>query len=282
MHLYDTVFVVKGNRISIKHGEKIRSQSEKQRSRGRYLKKPPEFLGELIVIVNCLPSDELKLRFLHPDSLRGTLQPEEEASGSEPEGATLSERLDVLAIRSTVGMCPELRNYVGCGEFGTVKFEPVTISMPLPALFGSKPLNLKFPKLAPNAFQRYAEVWDAHEILHGIARVANSPGQGWRLWRMGRSAALPLRITIDAQGFVRERKSLISRAFEGTDIEAVRIRECPICKQIYWAGRIDAQHCGDGKCKSVLSSRLYRNPKLRDLYNAARKKKRRKLRAAKG
>jgi hypothetical protein len=55
-----------------------------------------------------------------------------------------------------------------------------------------------------------------------------------------------------------------------------RVRECPVCSRIFWAGRLDKEQCGDDKCKSTLSSRLSRNPELREIYNKARKKKRAK------
>ncbi len=64
--------------------------------------------------------------------------------------------------------------------------------------------------------------------------------------------------------------------------KANRIRECPVCYRIFWAGRLDAAHCGDRKCKSTFSTRLSRSPELRALYNKARRTKRAKAKAEQG
>ena len=60
--------------------------------------------------------------------------------------------------------------------------------------------------------------------------------------------------------------------------DIVRIRECEVCKRIFWAGRLDARQCGDKKCKSALSTRRWREGK--EQYNKARSKKRAKAQHA--
>lgn len=52
-----------------------------------------------------------------------------------------------------------------------------------------------------------------------------------------------------------------------------RLRECLICKKLFWAKRADARQCGDPKCKSALSSKLQRNPELKEKYYQNRKVK---------
>jgi hypothetical protein len=64
-----------------------------------------------------------------------------------------------------------------------------------------------------------------------------------------------------------------------TGVEAARIRECKVCERIYWAGRLDAWQCGSRKCKSQLSTKLWRERK--EQYQQARMKKRAKAKSAK-
>ena len=52
-----------------------------------------------------------------------------------------------------------------------------------------------------------------------------------------------------------------------------RLRECEICKKIFFARRFDARQCGDPKCKSAWSSKLQRNPELKEKYYLNRKVK---------
>lgn len=63
------------------------------------------------------------------------------------------------------------------------------------------------------------------------------------------------------------------------NVKVNRIRECPVCYRLFWAGRLDAGQCGESKCKSVLSTRRSREDK--DNYNSARARKRAKGRSSK-
>jgi hypothetical protein len=92
------------------------------------------------------------------------------------------------------------------------------------------------------------------------------------------------------RGTIRQFESPLERPFVGIEVfdydgaeragrKPNRIRVCPICYRIFWAGRLDAEHCGDKKCKSTFSTRLSRSPELRALYNKARRTKRAKAKA---
>jgi hypothetical protein len=95
------------------------------------------------------------------------------------------------------------------------------------------------------------------------------------------------------KGRIKQFESPLERPFVGIEVfdhegaekagtSPNRIRVCPICYRIFWAGRLDKQHCGDKKCKSTFSTRLSRSPELKALYNRARKKKRAKAKAEQG
>ncbi|MDQ3259075.1 MAG: hypothetical protein M3R15_35300 [Acidobacteriota bacterium] len=129
---------------------------------------------------------------------------------------------------------------------------------------------------------RYKNIWRANIRLHQIARLAVAAPrpdlERSTLWR--EELTLTFLDEIDERGIVRVSKDLFTEAMDETEVEAARIRKCPVCHRIFWAGRIDARQCGAAKCKSVLSSRLSRNPELREQYNKARRKKRKKRREA--
>jgi hypothetical protein len=62
------------------------------------------------------------------------------------------------------------------------------------------------------------------------------------------------------------------------EIEVIRIRECPICKRIFWAGRLDKSACSLKKCGQVWRQRLSRKAwdTHGEQYKRARKKKKEK------
>lgn len=275
---YDTLDKPNAAKKGFIRGEMIQAQNALQRSRGKYLTKPPENLQYLIDIVNGLPLDGLQ-PLMKPEALQAKVEAEVEPRHERREEFNIGVKLDAAACGSTKKLPSELRAYVWLGEWkgGSFHVEPFDVHPDVwAAVTGKKvkqPVKIFWPVL-PGAFQRYAEVWDAYEKLHGIAKFARGDLHGWNLLKLGRHASIPTAVEIDTQGVVRERKSLFSKVIEGQSVEAVRIRECPICTLIFWAGRIDAGQCGTPKCKSALSSRLNRDPELRELYNKARRKKR--------
>jgi hypothetical protein len=235
-------------------------------------KKMPDELGYVIEIVNCLPPDGLKLRFMNPASVRARVKAEVELDRETKGEDPLDIRLDVAACEETRLLPSELQNYVWRGEWkgGSFRVEPIEVHRDILATITGKkpkkPVKLFIPVL-PGAFLRYSEVWDAYEKLHGIAKAAKDARQRWNLLRLGRHASIPTAVVIDAKGMVRERKSLFSLAIEGQDIEAARIRECPVCSKIFWAGRI-TQICCTPKCGNTfrVQRHRYRTDEEKEAY----------------
>ena len=64
-----------------------------------------------------------------------------------------------------------------------------------------------------------------------------------------------LRLSVGERGRIHIVHGRLIGALEG--VEAARIRECPICSRIFWAGRID-QPCCTSRCASALRTRRYR------------------------
>ena len=50
-------------------------------------------------------------------------------------------------------------------------------------------------------------------------------------------------------------RPLLFQVLEG--VEAERIRQCPVCEKLFWAGRLDQPACG-ARCANILRGRLHR------------------------
>jgi hypothetical protein len=252
---------LKTQRKISKAGKKFRRQSRSQRSRGKYLKPTPSKLGRLIDLVNGLPPfGSLNSTLLHPRHLESETEAELEKEGGRENDWFGIHLARLIAERlQSVKVSPAVLDYVCHGtEQGSI---------------GSNKMMKD-----GGVVGRYENLWVARVRLRRIAHLAKADDDKFiersTLWR--EPVRLPVLDEIDDQGYVRVSKDLFTEAMDQTDVEAVRIRECPVCTHIFWAGRKDSQHCGEARCKSVLSSRLNRNPALRKQYNASRRKKRRK------
>jgi hypothetical protein len=109
--------------------------------------------------------------------------------------------------------------------------------------------------------------------------AASKPGllEAWRclslnLYTDNNSPALEL--SINEEGQFKAMPHLIAQALDG--VEPWRIRECLICKSVFWAGRINKWCCSDG-CSLVLRQRRFRKNKEQYEANRARKEMREKL-----
>jgi hypothetical protein len=195
-------------------GKKLQAENASQRSRGKYLTKPPEKLEYLIAIVNCLSPDGSGLHLVNPEALQANVKAEVELEGKKESESTFDVRLDAAACLSTKKVPSELRDYVWRGEWKGSDFHVEPVREIWSAILGKKhsqPVKIYIPAI-PNAFRRYAEVWDAYEKLRGIAEAVRDSRQRWKLLKLGRYASIPASVQIDAQGLVRERKSLFSKA----------------------------------------------------------------------
>jgi hypothetical protein len=66
------------------------------------------------------------------------------------------------------------------------------------------------------------------------------------------------------------------RVLTGRDVSG-RLRECPICNDIYWAWRYHAKQCGKPRCKTRLSSKTFyekeeNKERIRQYYQAKKKR----------
>ena len=141
-----------------------------------------------------------------------------------------------------------------------------------PAWLHGDPLNI-----LDAAISRYEDFRLARFKLCGVARVNKlRPGSIRKFEKLLDSLGAVTTARIDSEGKLHHVKDWFGEATES--VEVGRIRECEICEIVFWAGRSDARQCGNTKCKSTWSSRLYRerlrrDPELAKRYYVSRQKR---------
>lgn len=106
-----------------------------------------------------------------------------------------------------------------------------------------------------HAMALYTIIRQARENLRVIIEIT-SKNLGM-VERYGKSALIKMHATIqvDDEGIIRVVRDQFAAAVE--DVEANRIKECAICRRIFWAGRITQQACSVA-CAHALRNRRYR------------------------
>jgi hypothetical protein len=117
-----------------------------------------------------------------------------------------------------------------------------------------------------DAVHRYSFVRLSREILSRVAAAAGQPGP-LEFPPLGLEGIGTLEI--DSGGRLRFVMGSLQQILEG--VEAARIRHCPICGALYWAGRMDRPACGR-RCGHVLRSRKWRKA-YNDTYKLQRYRK---------
>jgi hypothetical protein len=129
-------------------------------------------------------------------------------------------------------------------------------------------VNIKFPKtqFAPfrqylgqlgtnsNARPKYQHLRAAREMLRAFANEGKDSPKSKEIKLRHIHEAL-VNIRADERGRIQFSHGPIMDALRG--VEVARIRLCPICGKIFWAGRLD-QRCCSGKCSHVRRTRLWR------------------------
>jgi hypothetical protein len=188
----------------------------------QFFKKPPKKIGALIELVNCFPSDLEHRKAITPVALR-------ECAEAENEKAENNNREDFLtdSILNAVKDLPgKLVNYVYSGFWD-----------------GGKSRKGEYDVIKEgDIVARYEQLWDAYFCLRTVAQN-NSEGGKPHLWMMHTLYAAPMWLEIDARGMLQSKRPLFFEVIEEEQVEAARIRECQICKRIFWAGRHTIKCC---------------------------------------
>lgn len=232
----------------------IQQKSRTERIQASRFNKPPKKLAELISLVNCLPTDELRLSFLHPTTLKA--QAEERIRGLLGEDVDTDFFLDFhwshVVLESIEPLPKQLYDYVFSGRMK----EKETL---LEVFAEGGVVN------------RYFNVWLANMRLRSIAKLATEEPQetlGYAvLWNQ--PVPIPVLDKIDERGFVRVSKDLFTEAMDEDDVEAARIRICEVCKLLFWAGRINQRGCSV-RCAHIIRKRRYREKYGQGFYQGAK------------
>jgi len=108
------------------------------------------------------------------------------------------------------------------------------------------------PETWDQVVRHYAFLHSTHGLLKTIAQAAKRPGQ-LSLPALGLNEVMNLEI--NEKGLIELVPNDLVRALTG--VEAARIRQCSVCRAIYWAGRLDKPACGR-KCRNILRTRRWR------------------------
>lgn len=103
--------------------------------------------------------------------------------------------------------------------------------------------------------QRCLRLKTIRSVLYTIARICSDNQHTSELVLGGTHLENLVSVRSDAAGKLRIEHDSLLRALEG--VETKRIRECPICGKLYWAGRLDKPACKT-ECDHVLRQRRYR------------------------
>ncbi len=116
-----------------------------------------------------------------------------------------------------------------------------------------------------DAVREYSFIRESRDKLRKIVGLASRPDDFFAFFMF------PLRssgtIRVDKEGIVRISNDRFAEAVEG--IDATLVRECEICKRIFWAGRRDKSACSTS-CAHALRNRRYRERYRQGLYQGAR------------
>lgn len=205
-----------------------------QASRG--LNSPPPKLAELIEIVNLVPPDA---------SLAGLYEMWKEIK-------ELAKEDDDIA-----------KQYYGDFEFATTFVTFWARDFPenfrnyiWPKDAKEKSEAIGLEKYIDLAISKYTFVHNCREDLRAIIQLVDSTTAApFLLPQLGPAILTLTYIYLDKDGLIQFEGDVFTQAVEG--VEASRIRECAICKRIYWAGRITQQCCSTA-CAHALRNRRYR------------------------
>ena len=101
------------------------------------------------------------------------------------------------------------------------------------------------------AVQLYGELVAARALLRAVATGPHEPGP----FKLPPGSGAVVDAEIGQDGKMRPTNGYFLGILAG--VEVARIRRCPICGVIYWAGRLDKPACSD-RCKSVVRQRRHR------------------------
>ena len=142
-------------------------------------------------------------------------------------------------------------------------------------------IGTRFPAKQFAAFRKFVgpirrETWNVASSNYSLVRIARgilyviAGASGPGLLELPPLGLHELgSVVINADGRIQPLLGMFFRIIEG--VEAARIRKCPVCGAIFWAGRIDKPSCSR-RCGKILRTREWRE-RYRDRYKEQRYQK---------
>ncbi len=224
------------------------------------LKPAPKRLDMLIKLVNCLPLEgtvefQLLQPFIIDSELRFGIDAEEtlrvNASFAKPFLETDPTRWLQFSLqrrRESQGIQSPLEERVLLVE-GRLK--RLNLPHKLVEFLNSEDLY--------RAWWRWQTLFDArlalYEVALSAALLTNDFNKPRRLNALPlvQSAAPRRTLYVDPYGFLREERDLFSAAIDAGDVEPQRIKICPHCNRLFWAGRLPKSGCSP-TCINAINS----------------------------
>jgi hypothetical protein len=179
---------------------------------------------------------------------------EQQASRAKPVPATLAEYIDLANILPRPEDLPGAIN----GDIHDYYWRDEGHTEALVARYEKFRLYMKDVDLAAElpvqAVQRCKALGEIRSVLRNIARMDKDKMATQNILT-GSNLEDAVTVLADPDGKCRVQHHPLLRALEGVELN--RIRECPICGQIYWAGRIDKPCCTD-RCARIRRTRKWR------------------------
>lgn len=237
-----------------------------------YYKKPPKKVEALIELVNCLGSKRMGNQATFPSDIRNNIwvkYPERWRKGrsydeQKADHLFVQNAMEKEVLKAISALPKVLQDFVQIGFWCDGESSDELTSY-----------------MEGGAFGRYEEVWSAKINLILIAnnnRDLDKESKDIFLLPRREDEIDSILVRVDEKGILRRFNPLFLRVIETEEVEAARIRECPICDRFFWAGRI-TQKCCTSQCANTfrVHRHRYRSKEEKadyELRRARREKKR--------
>ncbi len=227
------------------------NKSKKREQASRGFKKPSPLLAEILELVNMVPPEaELPDPSETWDKVYKNILEGFEKNDSVKTNREESEPMEDFIIR----LLEETDSQLEATELLQEQIEAITIRTieeclkDLPQTFSNYVLQVGEEDLYPKperheheAYYRYSFVRESRNNLRAIIAQNNASPAATAAGFQKLPIITQVTIRIDDDGKIEISPHMLARAIEG--IEANRLRECEICRRIFFAGRITQQGC---------------------------------------
>jgi hypothetical protein len=215
----------------------LKSANSQKQALHKFLKPIPEKLEALLNIVNLLSMDIDILELID----------DEPDYGKEDVDEWLCNQYE--EIRSRIKNLPrQVKNYIGLPKnIDILKSRNTELS--------EYEFFDKFEDTSGQVWSAIKKFQDFCRYRYGVVsliRIASSPQLKRNSWY---SIPNPNFLILNSDGTIEVKTDLFFEAINGVEIK--RIRQCPVCTSIFWAGRI-TQQCCTPRCSNIFRVRRHR------------------------